>query len=53
MFVNTQKLVNKGIDNITVEMLEKVWEREFNMVNPMVEAIKSNNRVKKMQFEDI
>jgi len=54
LFVNTQKLaLNKGIDNITVEMIEKVWEREFNMVNPMVEAIKSNNRVKKMQFEDI
>lgn len=54
LFVNTQKLaLNKGIDNITVEMIEKVWEREFSMVNPMVEAIKSNNMVKKMQFEDI
>ena len=54
LFVNIQKLaLNKGIDNITVEMIEKVWEREFSMVNPMVEAIKSNNRVKKMQFEDI
>lgn len=54
LFVNTQKLtLNKGIDNITVEVIEKVWNSEFSMVNPMVEAIRSNNRVKKMQFEDI
>ncbi|WP_175490826.1 ATP-binding protein [Clostridium gasigenes] len=54
LFVNTQRFsLNKGVDDITVEMIEKVWEKEFSMVKPMVEAIKSNNRVKKMQFDDI
>lgn len=54
LFVNTQKrAINKGINDITVEMIEKVWDKEFTMVKPMVEAIKSNNKVKKMEFEDI
>lgn len=54
LFVNTQRVViSRGINDITMELIEKVWDSEFTMVNPMIEAIKSNNRVKKMQFEDI
>lgn len=54
LFVNTQKrAINKSIDHITIDLIEKVWNIEFTMVNPMVEAIKSNNKVKKMEFEDI
>lgn len=54
LFGNTQKLaINRGINDITVELIEKVWEKEFSMVKPMLEAIKSNNSVKKMQFDDI
>ena len=54
LFVSVQKIViNKGLDNINVDLIKKVWDREYSMVNPMVEAIKSNNRVKKMRFEDI
>ena len=54
LFVNTQKrAINKGMDDISIDLIEKVWNSEFAMVNPMVEAIKSNNKVKKMKFEDI
>lgn len=54
LFVNTQRrAINKGIEEITVDLIEKVWNSEFIMVTPMIEAIKSNNRVKKMVFEDI
>ena len=54
LFVNTQKrAINKSIEHITIDLIEKVWDSEFTMVNPMVEAIKSNNKVKKMEFEDI
>jgi len=54
LFVGVQRrAIGKGMNDITVELIEKVWNSEFSMVNPMVEAIKSNNMVKKMQFEDI
>ena len=54
LFVGVQRrAIGKGMNDITVELIEKVWKSEFSMVNPMVEAIKSNNMVKKMQFEDI
>lgn len=54
LYINTQKLaINKDINDITVDLIEKIWKSNFTMVNPMVEAIKTNNKVKKMQFEDI
>lgn len=54
LFVNIQKrAIESGREEITIELIDKVWDREFKLVNPMVEAIKSNNIAKKMKFEDI
>ena len=54
LFVNTQKrAINKNIAQITPELIEKVWNDEFIMVQPMLDAIKSNNKAKQIIYEDI
>lgn len=54
LFVNTQKrAIEKGAEGITIDLINKVWNKEFTLIHPMVEAIKSNNIAKKMKFEDI
>lgn len=54
LFVNTQKrAINKNITQITPELIEKVWQDEFIMVQPMLKAIKSKNKVKEVIYNDI
>lgn len=54
LFINTQKrAINKNITQITPELIEKVWNDEFIMVQPMLNAIKSNNKAKQIIYEDI
>lgn len=54
LFYNIQKkAIEKDLDNITIDLINNIWGKEFKLLEPMVNAIKSNNAVKKMKFEDI
>lgn len=54
LFVNTQRsAIEKGIEEITIDLLNKTWDKEFSLLQPMLEAIKSKNVARKMKFEDI
>lgn len=54
LFVHTQlRLIEKGHSKITIDMIDKVWDKEFKLINPMVNAIKSDNLVSKFKYEDI
>ncbi|EHJ01946.1 Tn7-like transposition protein C [Clostridium sp. DL-VIII] len=54
LFVNIQKrLIEKEIEELDLELINSVWNKEFTVLQPMISAIKSNNKVKKMRFEDI
>ncbi|GEQ15608.1 ATP-binding protein [Clostridium butyricum] len=54
LFVNVQKrALEKGYSEITLDLIEIVWKKDFVMLQPMLEAIKSNNVAKKMIYEDI
>ena len=54
LFFYIQKgVIEKGLDEISSDLINKVWNKEFQLLEPMVAAIKSNNKVKKMRFEDI
>lgn len=54
LFVNTQKrAIEKGIEEISIDLLNKTWDKEFSLLQPMLDAIKSNNVARKMKFEDI
>lgn len=54
LFVNAQRIaIEKGIEELTVDLLNKTWDKEFSLLQPMLDAIKSKNVVRKMKFEDI
>lgn len=54
LFVNAQRMaIEKGVEEITVDLLNRIWEKEFVILEPMLQAIRSNNIAKKMKFEDI
>lgn len=54
LFVHTQlRLIEKGHFKITTDIIDKVWDKEFKLINPMVNAIKSDNLVNKFKYEDI
>jgi hypothetical protein len=54
LFFNVQKrVIEKNLEEINLELINKVWDSEFTLLQPMISAIKSNNKIKKMRFEDI
>lgn len=54
LFFYTQiKLIEKGHGQITEELIDKVWDKEFKLINPMINAIKDDNLVNKFKYEDI
>lgn len=54
LFITAQrKAIEKGLKEITVDLINKTWAKEFVLLQPMLEAIRSNNIAKKMKFEDI
>jgi hypothetical protein len=54
LYVNVQKrAIEKGLEEITIDLINKTWNKEFVLLQPMIQAIKSNNMAKKMMFEDI
>lgn len=54
LYVNVQKrAIEKGLEEITIDLINKTWDKEFVLLQPMIQAIRSNNMAKKMVFEDI
>lgn len=54
LYVNVQKrAIENGLEEITVDLINKTWDKEFVLLQPMIQAIRSNNMAKKMMFEDI
>lgn len=54
LFFNVQKrVIEKNLEEINLDLINKVWDSEFTLLQPMISAIKSNSKVKKMRFEDI
>ncbi|MBV7276469.1 ATP-binding protein [Clostridium sp. PL3] len=54
LFVSTQKVaIERNIETITKELVEKVWDKEFKLLKPMISSIASNNRAKMFKYEDI
>lgn len=52
-FYVQKRVIEKNLEEINLELINKVWDSEFILLQPMISAIKSNNKVKKMRFEDI
>lgn len=54
LFFYTQiELIQKGHGHITEELIDRVWDKEFKLINPMINAIKDDNLVNKFKYEDI
>lgn len=54
LFYNVQKkVIERDLNSISIELINKIWNKEFKLLEPMITAIRSNNNVKKMIFEDI
>lgn len=54
LFVKVQQVcIETGKEEITVDLINKVWNKEFKMITPMIESIKSNNKTKMFKYEDI
>lgn len=54
LFIAAQKTaIDKNIEQITVELIDKVWNKEFKLIKPMVESIESNNIFRTFKYEDI
>jgi hypothetical protein len=54
LFVNTQKVaIERNIETITKDLVEKVWDKEFKLLKPMINSISSNNKAKMFKYEDI
>lgn len=54
LFINVQQeCVNTNKEEFTVNMVKKVAKEQFQLMKPMIEAIKSKNPYKIAQFEDL
>lgn len=54
LFANTQiYAIKSGKEEFTVNMVRRVGRDQFNLMKPMIEAIKSKNPYKIAQFEDL
>lgn len=54
LFVNTQKVaIERNIETITKDLVEKVWAKEFKLLSPMIGSIQTKNKAKMFQYNDI
>ncbi len=54
LFVNTQKVaIERNIEIITKDLVEKVWAKEFKLLSPMIGSIQTKNKAKMFQYNDI
>lgn len=54
LFIACQRAaIESGVEKITIKLVDKVWEKEFKLINPMVTTIRSSNVNKMFKYEDI
>jgi hypothetical protein len=54
LFVRSQKVaIERNIETITKELVQKVWDKEFKLLSPMINSIKTKSKAKMFQYEDI
>lgn len=54
LFINTQRVaIERNIGKITKELVQKVWDKEFKLLQPMISSIQSKNKAKMFKYEDI
>ncbi|BAU29723.1 TniB protein [Aneurinibacillus soli] len=54
LFVNVQMMaISSGKEEFTADMVNKVAKEQFKLMKPMLEAIKSKNPYKMVQYEDL
>ncbi|MCS6105334.1 hypothetical protein DWV12_15675 [Clostridium botulinum] len=54
LFINTQRVaIERNVEKITKELVEKVWDKEFKLLQPMISSIHSKNKSKMFKYEDI
>lgn len=54
LFINSQKVaIEQGSEILTKELIEKVWDKEFKLLKPMIQSIGSNNEARMFRYDDI
>jgi len=54
LFINTQRVaIERNIEKITKSLVEKVWDKEFKLLKPMINSIATNNKVRMFKYSDI
>lgn len=54
IFVNSQKIaIEKGLEILNKEIIEKVADEEFKLLAPILEAIRSKNPSKLIRYDDV
>ncbi|WP_322387320.1 hypothetical protein [Clostridium perfringens] len=53
LFVNVQKeAIEKGIEKITLDLIDKVWEEKFKLLKPIIKTLKNKNSLS-LEYDDI
>ena len=54
LFINTQRVaIERNVERITKDLVEKVWSKEFKLLNPMINSIAKNNKAMMFKYSDI
>ncbi|OAA85081.1 ATP-binding protein [Clostridium ljungdahlii] len=54
LFVNTQMVaIQTNIEQVTKELVEKVWTKKFKLLKPMINSIQRNNKAQMFKYSDI
>ena len=52
LFISTYS-IERDIKQVDKKLIEKIWDKEFKLLNPIVAIIETNNKVKMFKYEDI
>ncbi len=54
LFISVQKVViERDIKQVDEKLIEKIWNKEFKLLNPILNTIESNNKARMFKYEDI
>lgn len=54
LFISVQKLViERNIKQVDKKLIEKIWDKEFKLLKPIISTIESNNKARMFKYEDI
>lgn len=54
LFISVQKvIIERNIKQVDKKLIEKVWDKEFKLLNPIVATIETNNKARMFKYEDI